>query len=147
MPSQLTNPVTKFHPIVGIVTLVTLLFQPILGWIHHRRYKQLGRRTIWSHMHIWNGRFGITAGIVNGGLGLQLANAPYNIKLAYTVVAAIMWVLWMATAVLGEIRRRRSSKSALPPPRGMRTPKESREGRRSRGSHGSRGSGSASSRA
>ncbi len=91
-------------------------------------------------MHIWNGRIGVSVGIVNGGLGLQIANAPYNIKLAYTIVAAIMWFLWMGTAVIGEIRRWRADRKVVSR-RGTRTPKLSREeGRGSRGSHGTRGS-------
>jgi len=100
------------HPILGIVTLVTLLLQPIFGWMHHRRFKALGRRTFWSHMHIWNGRFGITGGIVNGVLGLQLANAPKNLRIAYIAVAAVMWVLWAACAIVSEVRRRRKGSSA-----------------------------------
>lgn len=126
------------------MTLATLIIQPLLGFIHHSKYKRLGRRTMWSYAHIWNGRIGVSVGIVNGGLGLQLANASWNIKLAYIVVAAIMWFLWMITAVVGEIRRRRvpvlhETKTV----RGARTPKVSTTSREtgSRGSRGSRGSG------
>lgn len=103
---------------MGIVTLVTLFFQPILGFVHHARFKQLGRRTFWSHMHLWNGRIGITVGIVNGGLGLRLANAPFSIKVAYIVVAAIVWFFWFVVAVISEIRRARQPKAATVVPVG-----------------------------
>ncbi|KAL1891047.1 hypothetical protein Sste5346_007870 [Sporothrix stenoceras] len=108
--SLLSNPSTNIHPIMGIVTLATLFFQPILGFIHHAKFKQLGRRTFWSHMHLWNGRIGITVGIVNGGLGLRLANAAYSIKVAYIIVAAIVWFFWFVVAVISEIRRARQPK-------------------------------------
>ena len=47
----------------------------------------------------------ITLGIINGGIGLYLAGASNSLKIAYGVVAGIMWVLWMLFAVLGEFRR------------------------------------------
>ncbi|ERS97030.1 uncharacterized protein SPSK_02560 [Sporothrix schenckii 1099-18] len=110
--SLLANPSTNIHPIMGIVTLATLFFQPILGFVHHAKFKQLGRRTFWSYMHLWNGRIGITVGIVNGGLGLRLANARRTLVVAYIVVAVIVWFFWFVVAVISEIRRARQSKRA-----------------------------------
>ncbi|KAK3390111.1 hypothetical protein B0H63DRAFT_464804 [Podospora didyma] len=104
----LTNDSTKYHPIIGLVTLAMLLPQPILGYLHHRKYKQVQTRQLWSYLHIFNGRIGITLGIINGGLGLNLAGASDYLKRVYTIVAAVMWVLWMLIALLGEIRRMRS---------------------------------------
>lgn len=95
------------HPIIGLVVLVVLFFQPALGFIHHVKFKRLGRRTGWSHAHLWIGRTMITLGIINGGLGLQLAGASRSSTIAYSVIAAIMWVLWVAAAILGESKRRR----------------------------------------
>ncbi|EPE05928.1 integral membrane protein [Ophiostoma piceae UAMH 11346] len=103
----LTNSRTNYHPILGLVVLATLFLQPMLGYIHHVRFKQLGRRTVWSHLHLWNGRIGITVGIIDGGLGLQLANAPRRIKTAYIAVAVILWSLWMLVAIANETRRAR----------------------------------------
>ncbi|CAK7233663.1 hypothetical protein SCUCBS95973_008670 [Sporothrix curviconia] len=111
----LSNPSTNIHPIMGIVTLATLFFQPVLGFIHHARFKQLGRRTFWSYMHLWNGRIGITVGIVNGGLGLRLANAPYSIKVAYIIVAVVVWFFWFVVAVISEVRRVRQPKTGAVP--------------------------------
>ncbi len=98
------------HPIMGIVTLVTLLPQPLLGYLHHRKFKQVQRRQFWSYMHIFNGRIGVTVGIVNGFMGLGLAQAPQYYKTVYVVVAAIIWVLWMLTALVYELRRMRRNK-------------------------------------
>jgi len=61
------------HPIIGIVLFVLLFFQPLLGFLHHFMFKKHGRRMVWSYGHIWLGRIIITLGIINGGLGLQLA--------------------------------------------------------------------------
>ncbi|RYP13045.1 hypothetical protein DL767_010918 [Monosporascus sp. MG133] len=94
------------HPIVGIVILALLLFQPILGLVHHAKFKRLGRRTAWSHLHLWNGRAMVTLGIVNGGLGLGLACAPPGSIAAYSAVAAIVWLLWVLAAAYGELRWR-----------------------------------------
>ncbi len=89
--------------------LVALFFQPILGTVHHLRFKKLQRRGVWSHLHIWNGRIMITLGIINGGIGLYLAGATTALKTAYGVVAGVMWVLWMLLAIFGELRRVRSN--------------------------------------
>jgi hypothetical protein len=62
------------HPIIGIVLFILIFFQPILGYMHHRLFKKYKRRTFWSHAHIWLGRIIITLGIINGGLGLDLAH-------------------------------------------------------------------------
>ncbi|KAF2024326.1 hypothetical protein EK21DRAFT_104741 [Setomelanomma holmii] len=108
------NLLDTYHPIIGIVVLVLLFFQPILGFVHHVKFRKHKRRTVWSHGHIWLGRIVITLGIINGGLGLLLAsNAPTFTAfrptqgqiIAYGVVAGIMWLLWVIAAVVGEQRR------------------------------------------
>ncbi|KAL8303450.1 hypothetical protein RB597_005062 [Gaeumannomyces tritici] len=101
----LNEPSVNFHPIIGLVVLVMVVAQPVLGYLHHAAYKRLGRRQAWSHLHLWNGRVAITLGIVNGGLGLMISRAPARLTTAYTVVSAVMWVLWFCAAVLGECRR------------------------------------------
>ncbi|KAK3316539.1 hypothetical protein B0H66DRAFT_576380 [Apodospora peruviana] len=113
--SLMTNPDTSYHPIIGIVVLIFLFLQPFLGLIHHAKFKQVGRRQIWSYMHLFNGRIFITLGIANGALGLYMAGASKKLKVAYIVVAAVMWGLWMLAAAWGEWRRWRASKNA---PRG-----------------------------
>ncbi|RYO89712.1 hypothetical protein DL766_001441 [Monosporascus sp. MC13-8B] len=104
--SLLETSAVNVHPIVGIVILSLLFFQPILGLVHHAKFKRLGRRTAWSHLHLWNGRAMVTLGIVNGGLGLGLARASPGPIAAYSVVAAIVWFLWVLAAAYGELRWR-----------------------------------------
>ncbi|KAF2995225.1 hypothetical protein E8E13_002247 [Curvularia kusanoi] len=67
----------RYHPIIGLVLFAMLFFQPIMGYVHHLKFKRYKRRTIWSYEHLWVGRIAITLGMINGGLGLLLAyDAP-----------------------------------------------------------------------
>ncbi|RYP52931.1 hypothetical protein DL768_002027 [Monosporascus sp. mg162] len=103
--SLLETSAVNVHPIVGIVILALLFFQLILGLVHHAKFKRLGRRTAWTHLHLWNGRVMMTLGIVNGGLGLGLARPSSGSIAAYLVVAATVWLLVLAAAH-GELRWR-----------------------------------------
>lgn len=60
-----------------------------------------------SHLHLWNGRVLVILGIVNGGLGLQLAGASDTMKLAYTIVAAVLGGSWLILSMFAEARRAR----------------------------------------
>lgn len=113
------------HAIIGIVLFVLLLVQPILGFLHHAMFKKHSRRVIWSYAHIWLGRAIITVGIVNGGLGLQLAQKirlyapPQSAIIGYSVAAGVIWLIYMASALLGESRRPSNSVKGdiMSPPR------------------------------
>jgi sulfite exporter TauE/SafE len=107
MLKQLSSSPANAHPIIGIVVFVMLMFQPLLGFIHHRQFKRYQRRKIASHLHLWDGRIAIVLGIVNGGLGLRLAGARETLELAYTIVAAIMGGAWVILALISECRRGR----------------------------------------
>ncbi|KAL6707520.1 hypothetical protein ACN47E_004090 [Coniothyrium glycines] len=117
------NLLDRYHPIIGIIVFVLLFFQPILGFIHHLKFKKHSRRTVWSHGHLWLGRIVITLGMINGGLGLLLASeapaftgfAPSNGHIiAYSIVAGVMWLLWVAAAIIGERRRAKAVVSQPP---------------------------------
>ncbi|KAH8195547.1 hypothetical protein TruAng_010284 [Truncatella angustata] len=110
--SLLSIPEANAHPIIGLVILAVLFFQPILGWVHHIRYRRLGCRTWWSYSHIWVGRLAVVLGIINGGLGLGLAQANRSAIIAYSVVATVMFLLWTIAAVIGERKRGRASVTA-----------------------------------
>lgn len=51
------------------------------------------------------GRIVITLGIINGGLGLKLSDNTIKGKIGYSVVAAIMWLVWMGVTVFKEAKR------------------------------------------
>ena len=124
VPINEVNFMLEYHPIIGIVLLVALFIQPFLGYIHHILYAKYNRRTIASYGHLWIGRIAITVGIINGGLGLLLArrtgmgSPPNSAIIAYAVVAAFMWILYVVCAIIGERRRsrNRAAAAAAPPP-------------------------------
>jgi hypothetical protein len=93
------------HAIIGILIFIFLWMQPLLGFIHHSNFKKFQRRTGASFIHLWIGRVAITLGIINGGLGFLLAGT-YNagVKL-YAVLAAFIWIGYVAAVFLGERKR------------------------------------------
>lgn len=66
------------------------------------------KRGLVSYGHIWYGRILIVLGIINGGLGLQLAGAGRSLVIAYSVVAAVVFVAYVVGAVYGETKRKRN---------------------------------------
>lgn len=98
------------HPVIGIVVFAALMLQPVFGLLHHILFKKHGSRTLWSYVHIWLGRAAVTLGIINGGLGLRLADSMNMSSksgiIAYGVVAALMWLTWVAASIVGERRRK-----------------------------------------
>jgi hypothetical protein len=98
----MADPSLNYHFIIGIIVMVFLIFQPAFGLLHHERFKQVHTRQGWSYLHLFNGRFFITAGIANGGLGMWIAGAPHQLKVAYIAAAGSMCLLWMLVAVWKE---------------------------------------------
>lgn len=103
------------HTIVGTVVVAALILQPILGFIHHWRFKKTGGRTVWSTIHKWYGRLFMVLGIVAGGSGLSLASdSPAYSKggmIAYAVLAGISGVALLGLWTWVEVKQRGSKKS------------------------------------
>lgn len=97
------------HVIIGIIVVVVLVSQPILGIIHHLMFRRHDRRTFWSHVHINLGRVLVTLGMINGGLGLNLANQDTAKYAGYGVVAAIVWLIWIGVVVWTGMRGNRNA--------------------------------------
>ncbi|CCF35780.1 integral membrane protein [Colletotrichum higginsianum] len=93
------------HTLLGTVVVAMLAIQPFLGVAHHKYYKQNQARGIVSHAHIWYGRALMVLGIINGGLGLELASSSRAYVIAYSVIAAIIGAAWIGSAAWGEMRR------------------------------------------
>ncbi|KAF2758050.1 hypothetical protein EJ05DRAFT_493018 [Pseudovirgaria hyperparasitica] len=102
------NYLSEYHPIIGLVVFALMWVQPIGGFLHHLGYKKHGRRTIVSHAHIWLGRALITLGMINGGLGLKLADNSKSGEIAYGVIAGVVFVAWVAVSLFGEFKRTRA---------------------------------------
>ncbi|OQO04792.1 hypothetical protein B0A48_09716 [Cryoendolithus antarcticus] len=97
------------HAIIGMILLGALFFMPLAGTIHHRLYQKLQGRTLWSYAHIFTGRIGVVLGMINGGLGLQLANTGRAYITVYSVFAGLMGAIYVSVMVFDEYKRVRTS--------------------------------------
>ncbi|KAI1430118.1 iron reductase domain protein [Xylaria sp. FL1777] len=100
---------TEDHTILGTVVVALLGVQPIGGYVHHVYYVKYQKRGVVSYAHIWYGRILMVLGIVNGGLGLELASASHSLVIAYSVVAAVVFSAYIGGAIFGEVKRYRGS--------------------------------------
>lgn len=89
------------HTRLGTIVVALLGLQPILGIVHHSQFKKTGKRGIFSHIHVWYGRALMLLGIINGGLGLRLAKGPKSWIIAYSVIAGVVSLLYVASIFLG----------------------------------------------
>jgi hypothetical protein len=100
---------TNHHPIIGLVVVSSLtLFQPIMGLLQHRFYLKTRSKGIFAYVHRWFGRTMIVLGIINAGLGFQLARGPKGAVIAYSVVAGVMGLFYCAVVVWVQWGRKRS---------------------------------------
>ncbi|KAK3312690.1 integral membrane protein [Apodospora peruviana] len=109
---QLDNNV---HTVLGAVIAVGILLQPFIGYIHHRRYVRTQQRSNWSTIHVWFGRTLLLLGIVNGGLGLQLAlGSPEYSEvglIVYSVLAGVAGLLLLGLiAYVGKTKGNQGAK-------------------------------------
>jgi hypothetical protein len=56
------------HQIIGLIIIVAMIGQFVLGFLHHRMYKKTLAPTKLAPIHVWLGRVVIPAGIVNAFL-------------------------------------------------------------------------------
>ncbi|KAF1954855.1 CBD9-like protein [Byssothecium circinans] len=95
------------HAVIGLVLFAVFFFQPLSGIVHHTMFKKYISRTLWSHIHLWIGRLGITLGMINAGFGFQLHDKSmdnWEVK-AYTACAVVVFVAYVASVLFGEVRR------------------------------------------
>ena len=95
-----------YHPIVGIIVISLLVFQPVIGLLHHRAYRTSSNPTSWSLLHVWLGRLIITLGIINGGLGLRLSADTTNGEIIYGVFAGLIWFVWVGLTLWWNMGKR-----------------------------------------
>ncbi|PKS13191.1 hypothetical protein jhhlp_000536 [Lomentospora prolificans] len=106
------------HTVLGTVVIAGLILQPIFGSIHHRKFKSNQTHTIWTHIHVWYGRVLILLGIINGGLGLQLArSSPAYSKpglIVYSVLAGLVGLALLGLFFwVGKSKRHHGSDKAV----------------------------------
>ncbi|EPS36280.1 hypothetical protein H072_10217 [Dactylellina haptotyla CBS 200.50] len=100
------------HTIIGFAVVGSLVIQPILGVIHHWLYKKHQKPTWWGIMHRWFGRTIIVVGIVNGGLGLLLAENTKGGKIVYAAIAGVAGLVYLMVVVQWFFRTRAVRKTA-----------------------------------
>jgi hypothetical protein len=96
------------HAIIGLILLAVMIVMPFLGALHHKFYQRIRGRTWASYTHIFGGRAGVLLGMVNGGLGLSLADAENNYIIVYSVFAGLIGAAYVAVMIFGDIKRRRN---------------------------------------
>lgn len=104
---------TETHTILGTVVVSLFGIQPFLGVAHHMHFRKTGGRGIVSHVHIWYGRILMSLGVINGGLGLQLANTRRSYIIAYSVVAAVMFIAYSGAKAVGVARKKKNGESVV----------------------------------
>jgi hypothetical protein len=88
------------HSIFGVAIVALFLVQPLLGLAHHFLFRKNQARNMFSHLHIWYGRALMILAVVNGGLGLKLANNSHGGTIAYSVIAGVFGAAYVASALI-----------------------------------------------
>lgn len=104
-----TSQLHTTHATIGLIVVSLLALQPVLGLLQHSHYKKASSRGAFGLVHIVLGTFLILLGIVNGGLGLKLAEEEKKYKIAYAIVAAVLGVVYAAIVVVTMLRKRRTA--------------------------------------
>ena len=105
------------HQWIGVVVVLALAVQAVLGWRHHMVFLRIRKRTWISHAHIWLGRTAVVAGWVNVLTGLSLSGHGGFVTAMTASAVAIeaagvgLWV-WLAQ------RRRAAAATARQPAKG-----------------------------
>jgi hypothetical protein len=109
-PLELT---AGYHQVIGYVLVgIILSAQPILGLLQHMHFRKTGTRSGMGVGHKWLGRVVIMVGIVNGGLGMRQSGpvgdswVPNYAPVAYSVVAAVIFVLYVGVVVGTALRKK-----------------------------------------
>jgi hypothetical protein len=98
------------HVIIGLVVVcVLILFQPVAGMVQHRYFKKTGGRSVFAYIHRWLGRAAILLGIINNGLGFQLAEddieVPKGSYIRNAVIAGVLCLIWLGLVIWDEFLR------------------------------------------
>lgn len=107
---QTNTPLSITHTAFGTSIVALMVIQPVLGFLHHRHYLKTQQRGAISIAHQAYGTILMAFGIINGGLGLQLASADDGFKIAYAVIAAVMFVIYLAVKLFRVCSTRRQAR-------------------------------------
>ncbi|KFX85726.1 hypothetical protein O988_09916, partial [Pseudogymnoascus sp. VKM F-3808] len=97
------------HVVIGFIVVCTIIvFQPIMGILQHRYFKKRGDKSIFAYLHRWIGRGAIILGMINSGLGFQLAETNVIVSTgAYIrnyVLLGVFVSVWLGLVLYDEFR-------------------------------------------
>ncbi|KAH8821368.1 hypothetical protein F5884DRAFT_894148 [Xylogone sp. PMI_703] len=88
------------HAILGTIITALFLLQPLIGIWHHTLFKSDKVNELIHQGHIWLGRLLIILGLVNGGLGIDLANNSPGGEKVWGSIAGIFGLLYIILVIL-----------------------------------------------
>lgn len=112
----LSHPV-QAHVVIGLLVVsVIILFQPIMGILQHLHFKKTGGKSVFAYLHRWIGRCAIVLGMINSGLGFQLAQHSGIIVSAGSyirsyVILGVLVTAWFSLVVFDQLRVHRQKPS------------------------------------
>jgi len=101
---------TKAHVVIGLLVTTTLIvFQPAMGIAQHLYFRRTGGKSIFAYTHRWFGRCAIILGMINSGLGLQLAKWNGVVIHRHTylrnfIVLGLLVAIWWGVVFFDAIR-------------------------------------------
>ncbi|KAF2423523.1 hypothetical protein EJ08DRAFT_672558 [Tothia fuscella] len=99
------------HVIIGLLVFsIILLVQPAMGILQHRYFKKTGGKGWFAYVHRWVGRGAILLGVINNGLGFQLAendiHVPIGSYIRNFVIFGLLAIVWVGLVAYDEFRAR-----------------------------------------
>ena len=89
-----TKDFNSAHQVIGILLFAALFVQLGLGLAHHHIYRKSQKPTALSKVHLVLGPAIVIIGLINGGLGISLANSSVT---AYVVVLIVLAAAFAGT--------------------------------------------------
>ncbi|PPJ54842.1 hypothetical protein CBER1_07857 [Cercospora berteroae] len=112
--AQWKSDVSKFmHTIIGTAVFAFAWLQPILGVAHHYMWAKTHKRSLVSALHVYFGRLLISVSMVNGAIGLSMANIEGPKKWAYGVLVALIWIAYTMVSLDWDVKRDNQGQWAL----------------------------------
>ncbi|KAL8752364.1 MAG: hypothetical protein Q9184_005759 [Pyrenodesmia sp. 2 TL-2023] len=96
---------TSPHQLIGLAVVALILLQATLGTLHHRIFKAKQTPTVLGLIHRFLGPVAILAALVNGFLGLNLAQSSRH-NIGYAIVIVLV-ALILGGGGYWQVRRRR----------------------------------------
>ncbi|KAJ5160294.1 uncharacterized protein N7482_007298 [Penicillium canariense] len=103
------------HQILGIVILIAVLAQWIMGFSHHLMYKRYQSPTKLAPVHRYFGHVIVLLAIVNGGIGLTWSYASKSVIIGYSIVVLILGVISILLFGWSRWESRRNKKEYINP--------------------------------